>query len=214
MTANFIHLTVNFWIFRIEVHVGLFTQATALYNAGLKLTEYFDPTGCRYDNYAILDESVISSSINSPQITLISQTPDYVDTLLGIRATSKIVLADNSSDIWPTEAALYVNKFRGLDAKFELEHGGDWIGSVKRCYLFFSRPGELDSNDGPKTHLELSFETGPVNKTAQFVQFRLVPPWQHELSVRGKRVLFASCRFDCISGREIYPFEIGSTTHC
>ncbi|TPP60609.1 hypothetical protein FGIG_02001 [Fasciola gigantica] len=48
----------------------------------------------KYDHYAILDDAVVPNSINSPQMTLLSETPTYVGTLLGVKATSKKHLTD------------------------------------------------------------------------------------------------------------------------
>ncbi|VDP71893.1 unnamed protein product [Echinostoma caproni] len=138
------------------------------------------------DHYAILDGETIPSGINHSQMTLFSQTPTYIDTLLGLSASSRVMLVNNSSELLPIQINLCVNRFRGLDAQFVLERGGEWLGSVGRLFLLFTRPGELDSNEVPKKHLELLFEVGPVNQTAQFVEIRFVPPWQHELDVRAE----------------------------
>ncbi|KAF5406365.1 hypothetical protein PHET_00115 [Paragonimus heterotremus] len=135
------------------------------------------------NRHMYVEENILELKPESNRLRVQYESPQAVNRLLGLKLAAQM----NVPSTWfplsiPSRLTLRVHHFYGLEQTVQLKFGNSLLGSFKRLYFLFQRPGQKREQDRKNDHAELLLHSDAVNKTAKFVHFKLALPLIREVT--------------------------------
>ncbi|KAF6770832.1 hypothetical protein AHF37_10798, partial [Paragonimus kellicotti] len=146
----------------------------------------------KLNRYMYVEESILELKPDSDQLQVRYESPQALNRLLGLKLGAQM----NVASTWfswsiPSRLKVQVHHFYGLEQIVQLKFGNSLLGSFKRIYFLFQRPGRKCEQGRNDDYTELLLHSDVLNETTNFVHFKLALPFNHEETAMGMLLLVA-----------------------
>ncbi|KAF8564824.1 hypothetical protein P879_01125 [Paragonimus westermani] len=137
----------------------------------------------KINRFMYAEESILELKPDTYQLRVRYESPQLVNSLLGLKWTTQMNMASRWFS-WPipSKFTLRIHHFHGLEQTVQLKFGNSLLGSLKRIYVLFRRPGRRREQGTNNDHVELLLHSDALNETTNFIHCLFVLPFGHEVT--------------------------------